>query len=175
MESKEMEERERERSHTTHRIQRARTFVSLQISVLLWRGRPPCTSIMKSYSQSHCSGYWHIESLCFNMNTIKKKTEFREDSHRFTDFQGGKEEERGTTNVVTKQRGQKFGRNFCIVGCLAEWRASWALTSTQTREYSCPCASPREGDARYMYIVNEGWYLHPILVTFSKALRFILL
>lgn len=43
------------------------------------------------------------------------------------------------------------------------------------KQYSCPHASPQERDAQYMYIVNKGSYLHPILVTFSKALRFILL
>lgn len=39
---------------------------------------------------------------------------------------------------------------------------------------SCPCASPPEGGAQYKQRKMESSYLHPMLATFSKAVRFIL-
>lgn len=155
--------------HTQQRahVQGARTCVSLQNHRAAVERAPPRTSIIKSYSQSHCSGYWQ-ESLCFNMNTIKTDHDIqRTRTGSLTSGLPG-----DTTDTVTKRRS---GGAFVLSNGrpAKEHRKPWPTRSVG--QHSCPYASPQEGDAQYMYIVNEGWYLHPILVTFSKALRFILL
>lgn len=129
---------------------------------------PPHTSIIKSYSQSHCSGYWQ-ESLCFNMNTIKTDHSLQRTHTGSLTFKPPGHHQ------CHKMTVKSLGGTFVLSnGWLNKGHHKPWPTHTKA-EHSCPYASPQQGDAQYMYIVNEGWYLHPILVTFSKALRFILL
>lgn len=156
-----------ERSHTsTHRGHVPRQSSDQRSAV---ERAPPSllASLKKKKKLKPKSLLWlQTRVLCFNMNTIFKT--------------GHHLRRTGTGSLLLRHVGPTLKRTWGLswlqcTGVFLNQLAIRGATQAQTVPCSCPYASPSKGGAQYRYKGNEGWYLHPILETFPKALRFILL
>lgn len=163
----------REKSHK--HTQRARTSPVFRSAFCCGKGAPLPTSVIEKKKNNKPkkkklkpkSLLWlQTRVLCFNMNTIFKT--------------GHHLRRTGTGSLLLRHVGPTLKRKWGLswlrcTGVFLNQLAIRGATQAQTVPCSCPYASPSKGGAQYRYKGNEGWYLHPILETFPKALRFILL
>lgn len=156
--------RQRWKDATRQHIQRARTLSVFRSACCCGEGAPPASVIKEATAKvtavvidkSPCASTW---------TPLRQTIIFRglTQVHWLSSFW-----------AATTSMSQNEDR---MVGGAVTYEQSIISPDQHTQKHStvAPVRVLERGDAQYMYIVNEGWYLHPILVTFSKALRFILL